>query len=143
MWCPDDTGRDSWDWVEPPVWERACFNSPEWGGGCAPVITDPLQIVLLLLLLFCHDLQKESVTPQLLSVSTNPQPSNTHSCECSRAPKKSISAKIRTWKVLKIQVRRNNVQISKCSSRAEEKRTVHFSADCRQSSGTQRDKQNQ
>ena len=33
MWCPDDTGRDSWDWVGPPAWGRACFNSPEWGGG--------------------------------------------------------------------------------------------------------------
>ena len=33
MWCPDDIGRDSWDWVGPPAWGRACFNSPEWGGG--------------------------------------------------------------------------------------------------------------
>ena len=33
MWCPDDIGRDSWDWVGPPAWVRACFNSPEWGGG--------------------------------------------------------------------------------------------------------------
>ena len=23
MWCPDDIGRDSWDWVAPPTWERA------------------------------------------------------------------------------------------------------------------------
>ena len=23
MWCPDDVGRDSWDWVVPPTWERA------------------------------------------------------------------------------------------------------------------------
>ena len=23
MWCPDDTGRESWDWVRPPTWERA------------------------------------------------------------------------------------------------------------------------
>ena len=51
MWCPDDIGRDSWDWVGPPVWERACFNSPEWGGGSSPVKTEPPQIVLLLLLL--------------------------------------------------------------------------------------------
>ena len=28
MWCPDDTGRDSWDWVGPLAWERECFNSP-------------------------------------------------------------------------------------------------------------------
>ena len=50
MWCPDDIGRDSWDWVGPAAWERACFNSPEWGGGSSPVKTEPPQIVLLLLL---------------------------------------------------------------------------------------------
>ena len=50
MWCPDDTGLDSWDWVGLPAWERACFNSPEWGGGSSPVKTEPPQIVLLLLL---------------------------------------------------------------------------------------------
>ena len=27
MWCLDDIGRDSWDWVEPLAWVRACFNS--------------------------------------------------------------------------------------------------------------------
>ena len=48
MWCPDDIGRDSWDWVGPPAWVRACFNSPEWGGGSSPVKTEPPQIVLLL-----------------------------------------------------------------------------------------------
>ena len=52
MWCPDDIGRDSWDWVGPPAWGRACFNSPEWGGSSSPVLTEPPQIVLLLLLLF-------------------------------------------------------------------------------------------
>ena len=51
MWCPDDVGRDSWDWVGPPAWGRACFNSPEWGGSSSPVKTEPLQIVLLLWLL--------------------------------------------------------------------------------------------
>ena len=51
MWCPDDAGRDSWDWVGPPAWEKACFNSPEWSGGSSPVKTEPPQIVLLLLLL--------------------------------------------------------------------------------------------
>ena len=51
MWCPDDVGRDSWDWVGPPARGRACFNSPEWGGGSSPVKTEPHQIVLLLLLL--------------------------------------------------------------------------------------------
>ena len=47
MWRLDDTGRD-WDWVGPPAWGRACFNSPEWGGGSSPVKTEPPQIVLLL-----------------------------------------------------------------------------------------------
>ena len=51
MWCPDDIGRDSWDWVGPPAWGRACFNSPGWGGGSSPVKTEPPQFVLLLLLL--------------------------------------------------------------------------------------------
>ena len=53
MWCPDDIGRDSWDWVGPPAWGRTCFNSPEWGGSSSPVKTEPPQIVLLLLLLCC------------------------------------------------------------------------------------------
>ena len=53
MWCPDDIGRDSWDWVGPPAWVRACFNSPEWSGGSSPVKTEPPQIVLLLLVLWC------------------------------------------------------------------------------------------
>ena len=30
MWCLDDIGRNGWDWVGPPAWERACFNSAEW-----------------------------------------------------------------------------------------------------------------
>ena len=50
VWCPDDIGRDSWDRVGPPAWERACFNSPEWGGRSSPVKTEPPQIVSLLLL---------------------------------------------------------------------------------------------
>ena len=49
MWCPDDIGRENWDWVGPPAWERACFNSPEWGGGSSPDQTEPPQIVLLFL----------------------------------------------------------------------------------------------
>ena len=53
MWCPGDFWRDSWDWVGPPAWERACFNSPEMGGGSSPVKTEPPQIVLLLLLCVC------------------------------------------------------------------------------------------
>ena len=72
MWCPDDIGRDSWDWVGPPAWVRACFNSPEWGGGSSPVKTEPHQIVLLLLLLllFQRRLRCEMCT------TTNNQRSN-------------------------------------------------------------------
>ena len=51
-WCPDDTGRDSWDWVGPPAGERAGFNSEEWGGGSLPVKTVPPQVGSVLLLLF-------------------------------------------------------------------------------------------
>ena len=57
MWCPDDIGRDSWDWVGPPAWERACFNSPEWGGCSSLVKTEPLQILLLLLLFWTRALR--------------------------------------------------------------------------------------
>ena len=39
MWCTDDTRQDSSDWVGPPAWVRACFKSPEWGGGSSPVKT--------------------------------------------------------------------------------------------------------
>ena len=53
MWCPDDIGRDCWDRVGPPAWGRACFNSPEWGGGSSPVKTEPPQVVLLLLWCGC------------------------------------------------------------------------------------------
>ena len=49
MWCLYDTARENWDWVGPPAWERACFNSQEWGGGSSPIRTEPPQIVLLLL----------------------------------------------------------------------------------------------
>ena len=64
VWCPDDTGRDSWDWAGAPAWGRACFNSPEWGGGSSPVTTEPHQIVLLLLLLFRRQLGVCMITPQ-------------------------------------------------------------------------------
>ena len=54
MWCLDDMERKSWDWVGPPAWVRACFNSPEWCGGHSPVKTEPLQIVLLLFLVLLN-----------------------------------------------------------------------------------------
>ena len=41
MWRPDDLGRGSWDWVGPPAWGRACFNSPEWRRSSSPVKTEP------------------------------------------------------------------------------------------------------
>ena len=44
IWCLDDTGRDSWDWVGG---EHA--SAPQSGvGGSSPVKTEPPQIVLLL-----------------------------------------------------------------------------------------------
>ena len=52
MWCLYDMGRESWDWVGSPSWERARVNSPEWGGGSSPVKMEPPQIVFLLLFLF-------------------------------------------------------------------------------------------
>ena len=58
------------------------------------------------------------------------RPSSTHTCECSRAPKNRLAQNFDCRKMLKIhRGRRNNVQISKCSSTSEEKWT------CRQSPG--------
>ena len=71
MWCPDDIGRDSWDWVGPPAWRRACFNSPEWGGGSSPVKTEPPQVVLLLLLFWTRLSTHVSVHTQLPSLAIN------------------------------------------------------------------------
>ena len=100
MWCPGDIGRDSWDWVGPPACEKACFNSPEWGGGSSPVKTEPLQIVLLLLLFLTQGEKSPCVCPQDAEVNCatsdrtpvsqdsrrlrHPgEPSTTHSCESS------------------------------------------------------------
>ena len=30
LWCLDDIGRESWDWIVPPTQERAWLNSPVW-----------------------------------------------------------------------------------------------------------------
>ena len=46
MWCLDDIGRDSWDWIGPPVWERACFNSPEWAKSSSPVKMEPPDCII-------------------------------------------------------------------------------------------------
>ena len=89
--CPVNIGRDIWDWVGPPAWERACFNSPEWGGGSSPVKTEPPQIVLLLLLLLVFDasLQTECVRPQTLRINwqnnwgLNPPPGESEKCALS------------------------------------------------------------
>ena len=75
MWCPDDIGRDSWDWVGPPTWRRACFNSPEWSGGSSPVKTEPHQIVLLLLFL---TRMRECVCAQHLHPATATSELNDH-----------------------------------------------------------------
>ena len=56
------------------------------------------------------------------------RPSSTHNCECSRAPKNRLAQNFDCGKMLKIQrARRDNVQFSKCSSRATEASTVHTS----------------
>ena len=31
VWCPDDMGRDSWDWVGPPAWEESMLPLPRVG----------------------------------------------------------------------------------------------------------------
>ena len=31
MWCPDDIGRDSWDWVGPPAWGESMLQLPRVG----------------------------------------------------------------------------------------------------------------
>ena len=53
MWCPDDIGRDCWDWVGPPAWGRACFNSPEWSGGSSPVKTEPPPDCIVVVVVVC------------------------------------------------------------------------------------------
>ena len=86
MWCPDDTGRDSWDWVGPPAWGRACFNSPEWGGGSSPVKTEPPQIVLLLL--FLRRLKRGGAYVNKSCANWHGEPSMAKNSSPSRAPKK-------------------------------------------------------
>ena len=96
MWCPDDIGRDSWDWVGPPAWERACFDPPE---------SEPPQIVLLLLLLTRRSTMRKIQRHR--SMNWQPrcritwesdsrrlrhllEPSSTHSCERSKARKTGV-----------------------------------------------------
>ena len=54
--------RDSWNWVGPPAWRGACFNSTEWRGGSSPVKTEPL----LLLLFRTRAEARQCVCPQSL-----------------------------------------------------------------------------
>ena len=131
MWCPDDTGRDSWDWVGPPAWERACFNSPEWGGGSSPVKTEPPQIVLLLLLLLTRPSEREcmSTTPENeLCTTGGPTPESELPASAPTPSPRTLTPvsarglqKIDSRKISKrenaenTEARRNNVQISKYS----------------------------
>ena len=55
--------------VGPAAWERACFNSPEWGGGSSPVKTEPPQIVLLWLLLNGYDYSKTIIIDKRADLS--------------------------------------------------------------------------
>ena len=82
MWCPDDMGRDSWDWVGPPTWGRACFNSPEWGGGSSPVETEPSQIALFLSVCFTVSLLFNAcdVTTKLVPDAPSPGRIQLHTC---------------------------------------------------------------
>ena len=87
MWCPDDIGRDSWDWVGPLAWGRARFTSPEWGGSSSPVKTEPRQVGINVVL----DRRRgaASVHPQIAEMSWKREPSMTNNCGSSRARKKS------------------------------------------------------
>ena len=49
MWCPDDTGRESWDWVGMPAWGEHASTPQSGVEATPPVKTEPPQIVLLLL----------------------------------------------------------------------------------------------
>ena len=31
MWCPDDIGRDRWDWIGPPTWDESMIQLPRVG----------------------------------------------------------------------------------------------------------------
>ena len=132
--------------TEPPAWGRACFNSPECGGGSSPVKTEPPQIF------FCclgHDLMcvyghstpvTATVTEtnwwqvtwesRLPATSPPPEPSTKNSSS-SRAPKTQLAEPADSWEICKIQgARWRNVRISmRKSSSATEASTVHTSPD--------------
>ena len=51
MWCADDTGQDSWDWVGPPTWESMIQLLQNGVEAARLLKTEPRQVVLLLLFL--------------------------------------------------------------------------------------------
>ena len=75
----------------------------------------------------CISTTLENSAPSHLGVTTprdsgTSQPSSTHKCECSRAPKNRLAQKSDAEHAEKIQeARRNHIQIAKCISRAKEK----------------------
>ena len=56
MWCPDDIGRDSWDWVGPPAWGEHA-STPQSGVEAPRLLeTESPQIaffVIVVVVVFC------------------------------------------------------------------------------------------
>ena len=88
MWCPDDIGRDSWDWVGPLAWGRE-HASPLQSGVEAPRLlkTEPRQVGIIVVLDRLR--RAASVYPQIAEMSWKREPSMTNNCGSSRARKKS------------------------------------------------------
>ena len=91
MWCPDDMGRDSWDWVGPPTWKRACFNSPEWveaprllQNGVSP---DCITVVVVVVIVVSEATMREQCLCQQRPINCAREPSMAKNSSPSRAPK--------------------------------------------------------